>query len=118
MFKVSQPLEYDSQHGAWEFNMPKTFKGIHSQAVLKVVIDPGYATGETGPIYTKNNQCGLTTPTITVKGYDNVSGWVSQVKFNLPELLEALIKLMPKDAYDAKTFILALNDLKNKEDEN
>ena len=81
---------------------------------MKIIIDPGYPTGYNGNLWsTKEN--GLSNPTITVKGYDNVSGWVSTVKFPLPQLLETLIKLVPNT--ETKTFVLALNDLKLKEQE-
>ena len=116
MYKVQQPIEYNSQNGSWEFTFPKTFKDVYSQAGLKVVIDPGYPTGYNGNLWTTKDNC-LSNPSITIKGYDNVSGWVSYVKFSLPQLLAALIKLVPKDAVDAKTFVLALNDLALKENE-
>lgn len=117
MYKVSQPIEYDSQHGAWEFTMPKAYKGIPSQAGLKIVIDPGYPTGYNGNLWSEEEN-GLSEPTITIKGYDNVSGWVSSAKFSIPQLLKALINLMPEGTVDTKTMTLALNDLTQKEKEN
>ena len=117
MYKYNYGFEYNSEHGIWEFNMPKALKDVHAQAGLKIVIDPGYPTGETGPIYDSKYRPGLVGPNITIKGYDNISGWVSQARFKLPELLEALVKIVPKDSVELKTFILALNDLKLKEEE-
>ena len=117
MYKYNYGFEYNSEYGIWEFNMPKAIKDVHAQAGLKIVIDPGFPTGETGPIYESKYRPGLIGPTVTIKGYDNISGWVSQVKFKLPELLEALIKIVPEEAVEKKTFILALNDLKIKENE-
>ena len=115
MYKVSNPIEYNPKNGSWELTFPKSFKDVHSQGGIKIIIDPGYPTGYNGNLWsTKEN--GLSNPTITVKGYDNVSGWVSTVKFHLPQLLEALIKLVPNT--ETKTFVLALNDLKLKEEEN
>ena len=116
MYKVANTIEYNGQNGSWEFTFPKSFKDIHSQGGLKVIIDPGYPTGYNGNLWeTKEN--GLSNPTITVKGYDNVSGWVSTAKFSIPQLLAALIKLVPDDSVDTKTMILALNDLTQKEKE-
>lgn len=117
MYKLPQAIEYNSQYGIWDFNLPKAHKDIHSQAGLKITINPGIPTGDTGPIYDSKYRAGLVGSTITFKGYDNISGWSSHVTFSLPSLLEALIKLVPKEAIDAKTFILALNDLKKKEEE-
>ena len=117
MYKFKQAIEYNGQVGAWEFNFPKTYKDVHSQAGFQIIIDPGLPTGDCGAIYKANDAHGLKNATITFKGYDDVSGWVSKVKFSIPQLLEALIKIVPADAADAKTFILALNDLKLKEDE-
>lgn len=117
MYKFQQPLEYHPETGSWQFNLPKAYKDIHSQAGIQIIIDPGLPTGGKGKLYKKDNDCGLENSTITIKGYDNVSGWVSSAKFKLPQLLDALIKLLPKDAVDTKTYILALNDLKNKENE-
>ena len=119
MYKFQQPLQYNPINGTWEFNLPKAYKDIHSQAGLQIIIDPGLPTGNVGKIYEKDiNECGLENATITFKGYDNVSGWVSYVKFALPDLLGTLIKLVPRNKVEAKTFILALSDLKNKENEN
>ena len=126
MYKLPQAIEYNSQYGIWDFNLPKAHKDIHSQAGLKITIpdyfrfalvNQGIPTGDTGPIYDSKYRAGLVGSTITFKGYDNISGWSSHVTFSLPSLLEALIKLVPKEAIDAKTFILALNDLKKKEEE-
>lgn len=116
MYKTSNTIEYNSANGSWEFTFPKSFKDIHSQGGLKVIIDPGYPTGYNGNLWeTKEN--GLSNPTITVKGYDNVSGWVSTAKFSIPQLLAALIKLVPEGSVDTKTMVLALNDLTQKEKE-
>lgn len=116
MYNVQKPLEYNSQNGSWEFTFPKTFKDVYSQAGLKIIIDPAYPTGYNGNLWS-TDKSGLSDPSITIKGYDNVSGWVSYAKFSLPQLLAALIKLVPKDAVETKTFILALNDLALKENE-
>ena len=117
MYRKQQPLEYNPDYGSWEFTLPKTHKDIFSQAGLKIVIDPGYPTGYNGDLWsTKNN--GLSNPTISFRGYDNVSGWVSYAKFSLPQFLEALIKLVPKNAVETKTYNITLNDLKIKEKEN
>lgn len=78
------------------------------------MIDPGYPTGYNGNLWGEKEN-GLYNSTITFKGYDNVSGWVSTAKFPLPQLLEALIKLVPD--VQTKTFVSALNDLKVKEQE-
>lgn len=117
MYKYNLGFEYNSEYGVWEFNMPKAIKDVHAQAGLKIVIDPGYPTGESGPIYDSKYRSGLLGPTVTIKGYDNISGWVSQARFKLSELLEALIKVVPKEAVETSTYILALNDLKIKEKE-
>lgn len=116
MYKVANAIEYNPKNGSWEFTFPKSFKDIHSQGGLKIIIDPGYPTGYNGNLWeTKEN--GLSNSTITVKGYDNVSGWVSTTKFSIPQLLAALIKLVPEGSVDTKTMVLALNDLTQKEKE-
>ena len=114
MYKTPNTIEYNSKNGSWELTFPKSFKDVHSQGGWKIIIDPGYPTGYTGNLWSAKEN-GLSNPTITVKGYDNVSGWVSTAKFQLPQLLEALIKLVPNT--ETKTFVLALNDLKLKEQE-
>ena len=114
MYKVANTIEYNAKNGSWEFTFPKSFKDVHSQGGLKVIIDPGYPTGYNGNLWEAKGN-GLSNPTITFKGYDNVSGWVSTAKFPLPQLLEALIKLVPDT--EVKTMVLALNDLKLKEEE-
>lgn len=116
-YKIQQPLQYNSTNGSWEFNLPKAYKDIHSQGGIQIIIDPGYPTGGKGKLYKKDEDCGLKNPSITFKGYDNISGWISYAKFDLTDLLETLIKLVPKKSVDLKTYILALNDLKLKEKE-
>lgn len=118
MYKFQQPLQYNPINGTWEFNLPKAYKDIHSQAGLQIIIDPGIPTGGMGEIYKKDSDKGLIGSSIMVKGYDNISGWVSYAKFSLPELIEALTKLLPSQSVDTKTYILALTDLSTKANEN
>ena len=114
MYKVANAIQYNGKNGSWEFTFPKSFKDVHSQGGLKVIIDPGYPTGYNGNLW-ESKENGLSNPTVTIRGYDNVSGWVSYAKFPLPQLLDALIKLVPN--VETKTMVLALNDLTQKEKE-
>lgn len=116
MYKVANTIEYNPQNGSWELTFPKAFKNIHAQAGLKIIIDPGYPTGYSGNLW-EENENGLSNSKIIFKGYDNISGWVSTAKFSIPQLLEALIKLVPNESVDTKTMIIALNDLSIKEQE-
>ena len=117
MYKYKQVIEYDELTKCWNFNFPKAYKDVQSQAGFQIIINPGYPTGEIGAIYNPNENQAMENASITFKGYDDVSGWVSRVKFSIPELLNALMKLVPDSSFKAETFILALNDLNLKENE-
>ena len=49
----------------------ESFKDVHSQGGLKIVIDPGYPTGYNGNLWSSKEN-GLSNPTITVKGYFDI----------------------------------------------
>lgn len=111
MYKQRQPLEYNEGNGSWYFNLPKSFKGIHSHSGVQIIIDPGTPTGEIGSFSHPNDKNGLENSFITIRGYDDMTGWVSSVKYPLPQLLEALTNLLPKSSVEEKTTISTINDL-------
>ena len=80
MYKTPNTIEYNSKNGSWELTFPKSFKDVHSQGGIKIIIDPGYPTGYNGNLWsTKEN--GLSNPTITVKCYDNVRKFLESSGF-------------------------------------
>lgn len=111
MYKQRQPLEYKERNGTWVFNLPKSYKGIHTHAGVQIIIDSGTPTGEIGNFYQPNDKNGLENSFITIRGYDDMTGWISSVKYPLPELLEALTKLLPSESVEEKTTVATINDL-------
>lgn len=111
MYKKRDTIEYNAQLGTWIFNLPKAFKGVESHSGIQIIIDSGHPTGEIGDFFTNNDKNGLNNPTITIRGYDDMTGWVSSIKYSVPQLLEALNKILPSDAIEKKTVVATINDL-------
>lgn len=107
----NKPFTYNSHFGRWELELRKAQKDMFAQCGLKISIDSGFPTGETGAIYQTKEPSGLKGVNIKFHAFDNLSGWTSAISFDLPTLLEKLIEIMPEDKFKCETFVLAQRDL-------
>ena len=107
-----KPFVYDSNTGRWSLELQKSPKMFSAQCGIKLIIDVGTPTGETGEFYKADSKNGLFGSSLQVKFYDNLSGWTSSVKFDVPTLIKKLIEIMPQDKVITQTFCLAARDRK------
>lgn len=103
-------IEYDPTRAQWSIELYKAPKDVNAQCGLRIMIDPGFPTGEKGCLYRPKDKAGLKGSKLVIRGWDNLSGWVSDVEFDLPELLNQLIKIMPKDKVKTATYVLGEKD--------
>jgi hypothetical protein len=109
-----KPFNYDHSTGTWSLQLEKAPKFFSSQYGIKFTINPGTPTGNSGEFYNNFKDSGSTNSAVEIKYFDNLSGWVSVVQFDLPTLVKKLIEIMPEDAVKVSTFCLADADKKKK----
>lgn len=107
-----KPFTYDPTTRKWSLELHKMPKRFSSQCGVKFTLDVGTPTGQTGAFYNADGTNGLTGTVLQVRFFDNLSGWTSYVKFDVPTLIKKLIEIMPKDKVIAETFSLAEMDRK------
>jgi hypothetical protein len=78
----SQPYNYDPMTGRWYLEIQKTPKDIFSQCGIKITIDPGIPTGESGAFYKPDEKSGMMGANIEFRCFDNLAGWTSAVVFD------------------------------------
>lgn len=109
----NKPFTYDPQKGIWSLELQKTPKDTYSQCGIKISINTGFPTAETGACYQSKEPCGLSGSWVEIRFFDILSGWTSVVNFDLPTLLQKLVEIMPKDKVKFDTFLLAQRDIEN-----
>jgi hypothetical protein len=107
----NQPFNYDPQRGVWYLELHKAPKDVFAQCGIKITVNPGVPTGETGAFYQTKEPAGVQGATIEIRQFDNLAGWTSAVVFDLSTFVEKLIEMMPKDKVKTDTFLLADRDL-------
>lgn len=110
MYKQRPNLQFSEKTKSWIINLPNGYKDIHSQSGIQIIIDPGFPTGNLGNFFSANDVCGLENATITIRGYDDMTGWISSIRYKIPELLEALSKILPENAVEKATIIGTINE--------
>jgi hypothetical protein len=107
----SQPYNYDPMTGRWYLEIQKTPKDIFSQCGIKITIDPGIPTGESGAFYKPDEKSGMMGANIEFRCFDNLAGWTSAVAFDFNTFIQKLIEMMPEGTVKTDTFLLAQRDL-------
>lgn len=108
----NQPFSYDPNTGRWHLELHKAPKMLSAQCGLKISIDTGTPTGDTGAFYSAEDSPGLKNSKLEIRYFDNLSGYVSTAVFDLPTLISKLIEIMPKDKIYTDTYCLSDMDRK------
>ena len=108
----NQPFNYDPNTGTWGLELHKAPKEVFAQCGMKITVNPGFPTGETKAFYDCSEKSGMTNSTLEIRYFDNLSGYVSRVVFNLPALIKQLTEIMPEGTVKEETFCLANADRK------
>ena len=107
----NQPFNYDPNTGRWNLELYKAPKDVFAQCGIKISVDPGYPTGDTGAYYQSKEPSGMIGGNIEIRCFDNLAGWTSSVIFDLNTFMEKIIEMMPEDKVRYETFLLAERDL-------
>ena len=107
----NQPFNYDPQRGVWSLELHKAPKDVFAQCGIKITVNPGVPTGESGAFYQTKEPAGLQGGNIEIRCFDNLAGWTSAVVFDLSTFVEKMIEMMPTDKVKCETFLLADRDL-------